>query len=130
MRNRAKCKLCGDVIESFLKVDYVTCRCSEISIDGGSYYLYAAARDWNNFIRIADDDSEVAVRVVDKDHIDDGSTTMIEPRISRKDLLEMFEEMTNRLDQLPQHVKQMSPTNADLYSFMLVLSQLLRDESK
>lgn len=129
MRNRAKCKLCGEIIESFLRHDYVTCKCGEISIDGGSYYWHCGARDPNNFVRIDDADQEVPIKWMENGEMSDGSTTMIEPKISRKDLLEMFEEMTNRLDQLPQHVKQMSPTNADLYSFMLVLSQLLRSDT-
>ena len=37
-RNRAKCKLCGDVIESKHRHDFVTCKCKAIFVDGGSDY--------------------------------------------------------------------------------------------
>lgn len=124
MRNRAKCKLCGDIIESFLQNDFVTCKCGEISIDGGNYYLRCAARDWRNFIRIDDNGDEVIPKIVEKDQIEE-SESEISNKMSRKELLEMFRIMTDKLDELPRHVKQMSPTNADLYSFMLVLSQIL-----
>ena len=38
-RNRAKCKICGDVIESRNTHDYVTCSCGAVSVDGGLDYL-------------------------------------------------------------------------------------------
>lgn len=38
MRNIAKCKKCGDIIESKHRHDFVTCKCGAISIDGGIDY--------------------------------------------------------------------------------------------
>jgi len=38
-RNRAKCKKCGDVIESEYRHDFVTCTCGAISVDGGKDYF-------------------------------------------------------------------------------------------
>lgn len=38
-RNRAKCKKCGDVIESTHVYEFVTCKCGSISVDGGGEYL-------------------------------------------------------------------------------------------
>jgi len=37
-RNRARCRRCGDVIESKSRHDFVTCRCGAISVDGGDCY--------------------------------------------------------------------------------------------
>lgn len=37
--NRAKCKNCGDVIESRYTHNYVRCSCGSISVDGGREYL-------------------------------------------------------------------------------------------
>jgi hypothetical protein len=51
-RNMAKCRLCGDVIESRHTHDFVRCKCREIFVDGGLEYLRAGASDFNNFIRI------------------------------------------------------------------------------
>lgn len=127
MRNRAKCRLCNDIIESFLQHDFVSCKCGEISIDGGSYYMHCSARDWRNFLRVDDTGNEIVPKVVEKDQVEE-EPQEINTKIAKKELIDMFKIMTERLDQLPQHVKQMSPTNADLYSFMLVLSQILEPD--
>jgi hypothetical protein len=37
--NRAKCKKCGDIIQSDNLHDLVSCKCGTISVDGGSWYL-------------------------------------------------------------------------------------------
>lgn len=37
--NKAKCKHCGDVIESKTVHDYRVCKCKKISVDGGHDYL-------------------------------------------------------------------------------------------
>ena len=39
IRNSAKCKNCGDEIESKDSHDFVMCKCKKISIDGGLSYL-------------------------------------------------------------------------------------------
>ena len=39
LSNKAKCKFCGDIIESKHVHDYVVCKCGKISVDGGKYYL-------------------------------------------------------------------------------------------
>lgn len=44
-RNRAKCLVCGDVIESKYRHDYVTCSCGNLSVDGGKDYLKRSYKD-------------------------------------------------------------------------------------
>ncbi len=39
IRNMVKCNLCGDVIESTYRHDFVTCGCGRCSVDGGTDYL-------------------------------------------------------------------------------------------
>lgn len=39
LRNRARCKLCGSIIESKHVHDFVTCGCGAISVDGGLEYF-------------------------------------------------------------------------------------------
>ena len=39
IRNRVRCKKCGDIIESKYRHDFVTCKCGAISVDGGKDYL-------------------------------------------------------------------------------------------
>ena len=54
LTNKAQCKLCGDIIESTNNHDYVSCRCGEISVDGGKSYLKRSAKDINNIIELSD----------------------------------------------------------------------------
>lgn len=37
-KNKGKCKLCGDIIESKYRHDFVTCNCGALSLDGGLAY--------------------------------------------------------------------------------------------
>jgi len=37
--NKARCTVCGDIIESKHRHDYVSCKCGAISVDGGKDYL-------------------------------------------------------------------------------------------
>lgn len=39
IHNRARCKLCGDIIESTHRHDFVTCSCGNVSVDGGHDYI-------------------------------------------------------------------------------------------
>ncbi len=39
VRNRLKCKLCGDVIESKYRHDFVECKCGKVFVDGGLDYM-------------------------------------------------------------------------------------------
>jgi hypothetical protein len=59
-RNVAKCRLCGDIIESRHRHDFVRCKCGEIFVDGGLEYLRAGALDFNNFINLSETKEEIA----------------------------------------------------------------------
>ena len=37
--NKARCKKCGDIIESKRRYDFVWCSCKAIFVDGGTAYL-------------------------------------------------------------------------------------------
>ena len=39
LKNRAKCLTCGETIESKHVWDYRTCKCGQLSVDGGKNYL-------------------------------------------------------------------------------------------
>ncbi len=62
MRNRAKCKLCGEVIESMHKHDYVVCKCGEIAVDGGQEYSRCVAAHKENFLKIDDEGNAVEIK--------------------------------------------------------------------
>src|SRR5436190_20953854 len=66
MRNRAKCKKCNELLESFHLHDEVECKCGEVRISGGSQKYLCFAKNWDNFLRIDDEGKEVGVQVVEK----------------------------------------------------------------
>lgn len=43
-KNKCKCKICGDIIESKSRHDYVECKCGACATDGGLAYT---RRAWN-----------------------------------------------------------------------------------
>ena len=54
VRNRAQCKLCGDIIESTHNHDFKWCKCREIAVDGGRSYIRRAAKDLKNIIELSE----------------------------------------------------------------------------
>jgi hypothetical protein len=49
--NAAKCKLCGDIIESKHRHDFVKCKCGSIGVDGGHDYMRRIGNP-ENFIEL------------------------------------------------------------------------------
>lgn len=109
MRNRAKCKLCEDVIESFHQHDYVTCRCGEITIDGGLHYWKCSALHWENFLRVDDENNIIIPTIID---INDTDTIAVEEnseevdrssKPSKEELLDMLAKQLEDLEKLPSN---------------------------
>jgi hypothetical protein len=59
VRNIARCKRCGDVIESKHRHDFVTCSCGNLSVDGGRAYLRRGFKsgEWEELSECRDTDS-------------------------------------------------------------------------
>lgn len=53
--NKAKCRRCGDIIESKSVHDYVICKCGAIAVDGGKEYLRRSAIDLNDIIELSEE---------------------------------------------------------------------------
>ena len=80
MRNRAKCKLCSDILESFHEHDWVSCKCGEISICGGNVKLECSAKDWKSFLRVDDQGNVIVPKVMQKDEVE----AIVEPKALSK----------------------------------------------
>lgn len=133
MQNRAKCKLCGDILQSYHRHDYVKCSCGEISIDGGLDYLHCSAKNWENFLRIDDEGNEIVVKVIDekdqnpKKDDEKGDTKR---KLSRKELISMLETMVKNIENLPKHVMDQPINHYDFYSYMLLVVSILKTSRK
>ena len=130
MRNRAKCKHCGDIIESFHRYDYVYCKCNEIGISGGSEEYHVAAKDFGNFLRIDDDDNELKVTIKDNVDIVQLNTLPDAPKtkFSKFELLRMLDESCQRFESLPVEALYSPITHADFASLLILLSAIFKCE--
>ena len=124
MRNRAKCRLCQSVIESYHYYDYVSCKCGEISVTGGPDSYQSASKDhsYKNFIRVDDEDNEVCITLVDTEE----PKSMDAPKLTRDDYLKMLDSMIKSIESLPPQAMQAPISHYDLYSALLLLSTILR----
>lgn len=152
MRNRAKCKLCKETLESFHEFDHVTCSCDEISISGGIVRLECAAKDWKNFLRIDDNDKEFEIIVKEKNEdignsrddsknntIDtihspldsvsaDAGVAQLDNRqgITKQDLLSQLDSMIANIESLPPHAMTLPINHYDHVSLMILVSSIFR----
>ena len=127
MRNRAKCKLCEEIIESKAQHDYVICKCGEIGVDGGEAWPRCLARDWRNFIRIDDGDNEVIPTIVDKEpEVVEEKLEKIADRLTTADHLGAINSMIEAIERLPDHEMIKPITHYDYYSMLLVVREVLR----
>ena len=121
MRNRAKCKLCGDMIESHHSTDYIMCHCGEISVSDGTA-LKCAAKDFVNFLRIDDEGNEVTVKIANEDLVPFGDA----PKPNRSDLLDMLSEMIRNIEKMPSHAMTLPINHYDFASLLILISALLK----
>lgn len=121
MRNIAKCKLCSSIIESFHSLDFVTCKCGEISVDAGES-LKCFANNWENFLRIDDRGNEIVVGVEKKESSDNTK------KPNKKDLLDMLDHMIKAIEILPENAMTLPINHYDHYSLLLLLSSILRSD--
>lgn len=124
MRNRAKCKLCQSIIESFHSTDLVNCKCGHIFVDGGSAMLCGAS-DWNNFLRVDDEGNEIIIKVKSKEEAKE-----IEPihKPTKKELIDMLDEMCKNIENLPPQAMTLPINHYDYCSLLMLLSSILRSD--
>ncbi|MBO5716407.1 MAG: hypothetical protein J6S23_08480 [Clostridia bacterium] len=54
IKNAIQCKLCGDIIESTYRHEYVQCKCSACAVDGGHDYLRRSFIDKDCYIDLSE----------------------------------------------------------------------------
>lgn len=70
IKNRARCKNCGDIIESRYTHEMVWCSCRSIAVDGGHSYIRQMAKDFDFF-------EDLSICVYDSDEKNDSWTKNI-----------------------------------------------------
>lgn len=128
MKNRAKCKLCQSIIESFHSTDYVTCACGEISLDGGSDMI-VYANDLNNIIRVDDQGNEIMVKVIDKLSSDVKPLDIENSKPSYEELVQMLVNMSKNIEDLPSSALTMPISNYDFGSLISLLIMIFKSKN-
>jgi len=54
IRNRCKCRQCGDIIESKHRHDFVQCKCGAIFTDGGKDYVRRGYKNAGDIIDLSE----------------------------------------------------------------------------
>jgi hypothetical protein len=126
VRNRAKCKLCCDVIESFHRGDYVTCKCDEIAVCGGTEKLEVFAKDWSNFIRMDDEGNEIVIHLEESQKADQSKQEVVPLTYSKSEYIQMLDEFCQKIDSLPTGARFDAVTHADLSSVLKVVVDIFR----
>jgi hypothetical protein len=144
MKNRAKCKLCSSIVESFHSTDYVQCQCGEIIVDGGDS-MRCAANNWQNFLRVDDEGNEIITKVKDsiaedprnephKQHTDskqdDDKCVENHNKPSKKEIVEMLENMIKSIDDLPNYAKEGPINHYDYESLLLLVLAFFKESCK
>jgi hypothetical protein len=126
MNNRAKCRLCGDIIESFHAHDHQICKCGEIEVYAGDA-LKCCAKDFHNFLRVDDEGNEIIVSVKEKDSVKPLNN---ESAPTKKQLLGMLADMVENIEKLPSDALRTPITHYDYWSLLLLLSAIFRSDCK
>ena len=54
IRNAVQCKLCGEIIESTSRHQFVTCKCGACAVDGGHDYIRRCYREEGCFVELSE----------------------------------------------------------------------------
>lgn len=125
MKNRAKCKLCQSIIESFHEDDYVECSCKEIAIWGGTSSYNLSYGDITNFLRVDDLGNEIIVKEGEEPNSDVKQLDN-ETKPTRKELIEMLDTMAKNIEDLPSYAKQTPCNQYDLLALISLVSLILK----
>lgn len=126
MRNRAKCALCEDIIESKDQHDYVTCKCGEIAVDGGQAYWRQMAQHADNFLRL-DDNDNVVERVPEKEvNTQEILKEISKPAPTKDELLEHLKDLLERVQNMPEHAKTISINHYDFESLLILVLAIFK----
>lgn len=128
MRNRAKCKKCQCIIESFHRYDLVSCKCGSISVSGGNEKLEAMADDWVNFLRVDDEGNEIIVKVKEEITLNEPIQKSGQEKPTKRELLSILDEMIKNIENLPQSAMLTPITHYDFASSLILISSILRSE--
>lgn len=109
MTYKIKCKLCQKIIPYQKGISY--CECGEVMLDGNSKQV--VCKHNGNYMEVDDQGNEVVQETIE---------------ITKKDRLNMLEEMIKSYERLPQQALHGPINHYDFISALLLLSSILRED--
>jgi hypothetical protein len=78
---------------------------------------------------VDDEGNEIVVKVVEKDELNEKVQLSEEPprKLSREEQIKMLDDMIKNIENLPQQALTLPVNHYDLYSFMLLVSSILKN---
>lgn len=126
-RNRAKCRVCKQVIESMSAHDMQVCSCGEISIDGGTEYYKASFHDPYNFLRIDEDGTEIEITFNENPPSLEKEKPVNDPTsLTKEDMLDMLKLHIESYENLPDNAKHAPVTVYDLQCLAMLVHSILK----
>lgn len=127
MRNRAKCKLCQAIVESFINNEYVTCKCGQLSVmDGPAMRMEFV--DENNVLRLDDEGNEYPIKYQHQSHEkkEKDETSIGAHKLTKDELIAELDSLIKIYNNLPDHAMEQPVTHADHQSLLMILSSIFK----
>lgn len=120
MKNRAKCRVCNDILENVKNLETVTCRCGEISLDTSPDGLHAHIKsDKNNLIFVDDEGNLIVPGTIEKESAKPPT---------KEELLDILDSMVENIRSLPPQAMHAPVNHSDFCSLLLFLSAFFRSD--
>jgi predicted nucleic acid-binding Zn-ribbon protein len=117
---KAKCTLCGDIIENNSETEWKGCKCGVLHVKGNRLRFDSL----ENVLMIDPNGSEISLKP--KDIQREQTEEMQSAKPTKEEMLEMLDDMARRIDDLPGHAASQPITHYDFQALVLLLSSILR----
>lgn len=127
MINRAKCKLCESIIESWLPDEIVSCKCGAIAVcDGAAMRMWPANSP--NFVRVDDRGNEIVVKYVAKEdgHEEQQAPETENSEVSVNEAIEALERSIEYNDNLPYHARYSPVMTEEVNIYLKSILNIIR----
>jgi hypothetical protein len=135
--NRAKCALCGDIVESFFSYNEAVCKCGEVHVIGGGVQAFKpSSGNWSNLLYVDDAGNKICVE--NKDHTekkpedssaDKAPDQAIFKARTKKEVVEELQSMITCDAKLPDNAHIQQLTYVDLLRYMVVILDILKRDA-
>jgi hypothetical protein len=124
MRHRAKCKLCGTVIDTEFN-DYTSCACGEIAFESKNDNTMLISENFHNAIMIDSEGDEHPINVIEKSDI---SSAKVDPEGNFDTPEFALNQLIEKIEGFPQHGMTTYINHYDYLSLLYLLKALVKKD--